>query len=265
MVPLATLDRVKVRETRYERYVFSAARRAEIEYARKLRAVARNVGQYIRALFPGGASANPAALQQLHQAMRGYAEVLRPWATATATRMITDVSRRDLRAWRQHGERISRAVHREVAETPIGNVVRARLAEQIKLITSLPIDAANRVHDLTIEQLTTGKRSGEIAKEIMRSGHVTESRATLIARTETGRTVTELTRARALSIGSTGYIWRSARDRDVRKRHKELEGTFHKWDEPPLASDPGQSPMYYHAGAGPNCRCFAEPVVPDSV
>lgn len=250
------------RETKEQIHAFSTTRRAELEYARKLRAVAKNVGAFIRGLFPGGEPAAPDALGKLHATMRAYAEALRPWAEATANRMLADVSRRDVRAWAKVGERMERAVEREVRATPVGDVVRDRLAAQVKLITSLPVDAANRVHELTLKGLTGGTRASEIAAEIARSGDVTASRATLIARTEVGRTATEFTRARALRLGSTGYIWRTARDRDVRHVHRELEGTFHGWNDPPVAMENGTRA---HPGSSPNCRCWAEPVLPDFI
>ena len=128
--------------------------------------------------------------------------------------------------------------------------------------TSLPLDAAQRVHELTTGALYEGARANEIAAEIMKTGEVTRSRANLIARTEVGRSATTLTQARAESVGSVGYIWRTARDYDVRQRHKELEGTFHAWNDPPVATDPGQRPIRAHAGSIFNCRCYAEPVLP---
>jgi hypothetical protein len=88
--------------------------------------------------------------------------------------------------------------------------MRELMAEQVDLITSLPIKAAQRVHKLTIEAMSDGTRAAEVAQEIMRTGHVTESRAKLIARTETSRTVTAMTQTRAEYVGSQGYIWRTA-------------------------------------------------------
>jgi SPP1 gp7 family putative phage head morphogenesis protein len=116
--------------------------------------------------------------------------------------------------------------------------------------------AYERVHKLTLEGLSNGTRAKAIAAEIMRSGDVSESRAMLIARTEVARTSTEFTRARAEQIGSTHFIWRTARDRDVRQSHAHLEGKTFRWDAPPEC-DPG-----HHALPGCiwNCRCWAEPV-----
>ncbi len=48
-----------------------------------------------------------------------------------------------------------------------------------------------------VVKVTFEARASEIAKEIMRSGDVAKSRATLIARTEVARTARVLTQARA--------------------------------------------------------------------
>jgi SPP1 gp7 family putative phage head morphogenesis protein len=242
------------RETKRQQQAFARARRAEQKYSRQLRKVATQVGNIINSFPPG----DPAALPPLTRALAHYAEAIRPWATAVASDMVAQVARYDELAWRAHTQGMARAVRQEIAQAPTGAVVRRLLAEQVALITSLPIDAGNRVHKLTTEALVDSSRASEIAKDILRSGEVTRSRATLIARTEVGRTSTAMTQARAEHMGSDGYIWRTAGDADVRKSHKQMEGKFVRWDTMPRLSDGTVT----HAGAIWNCRCFAEPVIP---
>ena len=79
----------------------------------------------------------------------------------------------------------------------------------------------------------------------------------LIARTEVARTASGLTEARARHVGSDGYFWRTAKDADVRDSHRQMEGKFVKWNEPPTLSDGTVT----HAGQIYNCRCYAEPVI----
>lgn len=107
---------------------------------------------------------------------------------------------------------------------PTGETMRALMAEQVGLIRSIPLEAAERVHRLTIEALEDGTRAAAISKEIQRSGEVAKSRADLIARTEVSRAATSLTEARALAVGSTHYIWRTSGDSDVRPGHRAMEG-----------------------------------------
>lgn len=172
--------------------------------------------------------------------------------------MVAEVAQRDERSWFKIADQMGEALRKEIRDAPIGQVMRARQAEQVTLITSLPREAAERVQHMTREGIVKGWRPDRIAAEIMKTGDVTLARATLIARTETGRTSTLLTQARAEHVGSPGYIWTTAQDSDVRASHKAMSGKFVAWDAPPTLDG-----LTGHAGALPNCRCFVSPVIPD--
>lgn len=230
------------------------ARSTENMYARALRRVAAAIDHIVRAWPPGDPSADSA----IRAALRQYSDLLRPWATAVGGRMVADVERQNARTWRLVAEEIGRGVADQVRSTDVGGRMRELLGQQVRLITSLPIDAGQRVHELTLRGLEGGERARGIAREILRTGEVTSSRATLIARTEVGRTASVLTQARAERVGSTGYIWRSARDTDVRPSHRAMEGKFVAWSDPPTLDG-----MTGHAGCLPNCRCHPEPVIPE--
>jgi len=191
-------------------------------------------------------------------ALERYSVYLRPWAESVGNRMVAEVAARDERSWFRVAEQMGNALRKEIAEAPIGQVMRARQDEQVRLITSLPREAAERVHAMTREGITKGWRADQISTEIMKTGEVTKSRADLIARTEVGRTSTLLTQARAEHVGSDGYNWRTAADTDVRVSHKAMNGKFVRWDAPPTLDG-----LTGHAGALPNCRCYCEPVLPD--
>jgi SPP1 gp7 family putative phage head morphogenesis protein len=139
------------------------------------------------------------------------------------------------------------------------------MATQVELIKSIPLDAAERVHKLTTQAISaTAGRADEVAKDILRSGAVSTGRARLIARTETSRTAALLMQSRAEFVGSKHYIWHTSEDSDVRPEHKRLNGKTFAWASPPNAGT-STDPMYYHPGCGPNCRCYAEPILPDTV
>jgi len=253
------VDTKAARKAARERFV--KARRAEKQYGQRLRQVAKQVGDLIKGFAPQGVVTNPAGLDE---ALRRYAQALEPWARAVGARMVADVARRDQAAWAEASAELTRNLAREVATAPMGAAMAADLERQVTLITSLPLEAAQRVHELTTEALVaTSARASEIRDMILASGHVTKSRAMLIARTEVARTATVLTRARAKHIGSPGYIWRTSADPDVRKDHQELEGQFVAWDDPPIADQ--RTGARAHAGSIYNCRCYAEPVLPDEL
>jgi SPP1 gp7 family putative phage head morphogenesis protein len=201
----------------------------------------------------------PGDPKALEQALRDYAELLGPWAQAVARYMVADVERRNARTWKQVGQEMGRALRVELSQAPTGAVFTALMNEQVGLIKSIPLEAAQRVHDLTTLGLADSRRATEIAKAIQAQGQVSASRATLIARTEVARTASTLTQARARFAGSPGYIWRTSGDGDVRDTHAAMNGMYVSWDQPPK-TDAGLAP--YHAGCGPNCRCYPEPVLP---
>ena len=141
---------------------------------------------------------------------------------------------------------------------PTGVVLQQLLHEQVELITSLPLDAAERVHKMTVEALSNSGRAEEMAKEILRTGEVTKNRATLIARTEVARTASMLTQVRSQHVGSEYAIWRTSRDGNVRESHKKMEGVIFKWDDPPIVDGEPLLP-----GRTFNCRCWPEPLFTD--
>lgn len=239
---------------------FLAGRNAERTFQRQLVAVSKQVGALVKGFAPNGVVTD---LPALREALRKYARVLEPWAEVVTKNMHLNVTKRDTNSWGLLGQEVGRSLRKEIASAPTGQALRSAMAEQVALITSLPTEAAERVHQLTLEAISqTAGRASEIQKEIMKSGHVTASRAKLIARTETSRTASLLLEARSKYVGSTHYIWHTSGDSDVRAEHRKLNNKVFEWDKPPIA---GTNGMRYNPGAGPNCRCWAEPILPENI
>ncbi|MCS3839400.1 SPP1 gp7 family putative phage head morphogenesis protein [Pseudomonas sp. JAI111] len=245
--------RLKTRDKRRSRNPVRTSR-AERQYQSSLSQVARQVGSIINGFPPGDPSVEPTISHMLNR----YSELLNDWAISTASKMLVEVNQQDRKAWATLTEQMSQALRTEIRTAPTGMVMQGLLAEQVTLIKSIPLDAAKRVHELTLQGIEDGTRASEIAKEIQRSGEVSESKAKLIARTEVSRTAATLTEARAKAVGSEGYIWRTSGDSDVRHSHAEMNGKFVRWDSPPTLDK-----MTGHAGCFPNCRCYPDPVIPE--
>lgn len=180
--------------------------------------------------------------------------------------MLLEVDGRDRDAWRALGTTISTQLHQDIRNAPVGERMRELLGLQVSLIKSIPIEAAERVHELATKARIEGTRAREIAEEIARTNTVTKSRAVLIARTETARAASVFIQARCEAIASTHYIWRTSLDGAVRDGHKAMENKVCEWANPP-AVDEGtpERPriMHHHPGEIWNCRCYAEPVISD--
>jgi SPP1 gp7 family putative phage head morphogenesis protein len=243
---------------RVARERFLKVRRAGSAFERQLTSVSRQVGSIVE----GFAESPVTSMAALRAALLRYAEFIRPWARAVTMQMHKRVAKRDLVSWVELGRTMGQELRKEIMYAPTGKAMREALAEQVNLITSLPIEAAERVHKLTTAGIIEGTRASEIEKEILETGHVTLSRARLIARTEVARTASLLVESRARFVGSEGYTWRTSLDERVRPEHRKLEGKFIMWDDPPVA---GPNGMRYHAGQGPACRCYCEPLLPDKI
>ncbi|WP_291348105.1 MULTISPECIES: phage minor head protein [unclassified Acinetobacter] len=226
----------------------------EIRYSQQLRKIAHYVDTIVKGFDVHDPSKYPIIVNALNQ----YAETLHFWAQNTAGRIITDVALRDEKTWLIYAQDLSRGVREQIRNTDTGAVYQELLNEQVRLIRSLPLEAAQRVQDLSTRSLIDGSRASEVAGLIMATGQVTRSRANTIARTEVSRASCLFTQARAENLGSDGYIWRTSEDGDVRPSHKEMNGKFVQWDKPPTLDR-----LTGHAGCLPNCRCYAEPVIPE--
>lgn len=246
------------RQLQRERQHFERVRRAERYYAQQLRAVARNIGMIINGFTPGDTDHLP----QLIELLSRYSAMINPWARVTAARMIAEVSRRDAGAWFRLSREIGVELRNMIENAPIGGVIKQMLDDQVTLITSLPIDAGRRVQEYTQDFVVGGRRYDDLVQLVRDSGNVTVSRATLIARTETAKCQSAIVQARAQHIGAEQYIWRTVRDAAVRREHRALEGTIQSWDDPPVAEAGGER---HHPGNFPNCRCFAEPILPEVI
>jgi SPP1 gp7 family putative phage head morphogenesis protein len=251
------------RQLRQERQHFLNVRNAEQRYAVQLRQLARYVAQTVQSFLTEHEDEfDPEGLFELQMMLESYSTLITPWAEAVAERMITDVSRRDAQAWFRHSRDLGIALRRELAQAPIGNAVRASLESQVELIRSIPVDAGRRVQQSALDYASRGKRYGDLVADIRSTNEVTVNRATLIARTETAKAQSAIMQVRAKWVGSERYIWHTVRDGRVRPEHRELEGTTQRWDDPPVAEANGER---HHPGNFPNCRCYAEPLLPEVI
>jgi len=227
------------------------------QYERQLVQIARHCGGIVKMLRWDDEIVTDA--QRAAHALQSYAETLRYWGALASVKMLKQLDRKNEAAWTAFSQELSAGLRDTIQNTPTGKLMQDAVRRQVDLITSLPLQAAERVQTLAIRAVESGERSGAIVDDIMRTGDVTISRARTIARTEVGRASTELTKARAEATGSTQFIWRTMHDSDVRHEHAKIDGHVFEWKNPPTFAD-GQS---YLPSCFPNCRCFAVPVFID--
>lgn len=229
----------------------------EIKYGRQL----RQISSYIDSIVKGFDVQDEAVYPSIVTALRKYADSLDMWARHASGKILMDVALRDERTWLIYAQDMSRGIKDQIRNTDIGAAYQKLLNDQVNLIKSLPLNAAQRIQDLSTRAVIEGGRSDEISGLIMAIGGVTKARANTIARTEISRATTMFTQARAEALGSDGYIWRTSEDSDVRHDHNELNGQYVPWNKPPIADK--RTGTRAHAGCIWNCRCYPEPVIPE--
>lgn len=144
------------------------------------------------------------------------------------------------------------------------------LAENAKLIKTLPLEIAKEVVDHVSAKSFASSRPEVIAKEIKKFfPHHTRAKEQLIARTESAKCKAALTEARSKSIDVYWYVWHSTGDQRTRPAHALMNNVICNYHHQPspeaLAKKKGKYEGKTYGNYGPggifNCRCFAEPII----
>jgi len=106
-----------------------------------------------------------------------------------------------------------------------------------------------------VEQYQTSASDEALTDIIMREWGVTSNKAAFLARQETSLFFSKFSMNRASSAGVRRYKWSTSHDERVRVSHKELNGTIHSVDDPPVV-DP-KTGRRAHPGEDFLCRCTA--------
>lgn len=223
------------------------------------------------------------AIKKLLRRARGLSteQLLNLWASTDfhnaarelAEKMVGRVYNFNARSWREAAMRGSNArtlyeaLQRELAQRGgwLGTAVGRIVAENARLIRSVPADIAQEITGFAATEQQKGRRAPDIAQEIRRRApYLAESKIRLIARTEVSKAETALTQARSQDLGLDWYEWQTSEDQRVRLSHRNMAHVLVNWNEPPppeaLVGERSTLGRY-HAGGCPNCRCVALPMV----
>lgn len=158
------------------------------------------------------------------------------------------------------------AMDRDVAETlPIGirPTLDARTAEKLRKdynesqklnVKNWTPDQVQRLRDM-VERYQTSETNESLTDMIMKEWDVSANKANFLARQETSLFFSKFSMNRAKSAGVRKYRWSTSHDIRVRDRHKELDGTIHSVDDPPVVDL--KTGRRAHPGEDYNCRCAA--------
>ena len=237
------------------------ARVAERKYIHELRTLASEVGEvYLRFLQKamgqiaerGDSVSGPKRLPS--------ANVKRDVGMLRVTLEPQIKARVQSAAERMHNatESASKAYAEAVGIMPVD--ISRKLAKEYDRIVrenvSYVVDAQREYAAGVVEIFTDpgifGRRVEDLAEELRERTGVAESRAELIARDQTLKTLGKLNESRQRAAGVTQYIWCTSGDQAVRPEHADREGRIFTWDDPPEGGNPGEDFQ---------CRCSATPVI----
>lgn len=242
---------------------FSIRKAATIEqrYEKDLKKVGSEMGKLANSHDPN----NIESIEDLINELKDYSSKIMDWAKNTANKMLGGLDRQNKKDWESLSSKMSLKMKKELQDADTGKALKRYMDMNVELITSLPLDAAQRLHKIVLSNLYTGKaRASRLALEIQKMGDVTKSRASTIARTEVSRAATGLIKVRSESVGLNWFVWRAVHDIRTRKGHKLLDGVLVRWDDPPSPEELAHEKRSYGKylpGSIFNCRCFAAPLV----
>lgn len=141
----------------------------------------------------------------------------------------------------------------------INSLIKKSINDNMRLIKTLPETIKERMIANAIDASLKGELITQgIEKIIEESSKLPLYRAQLIAKNQTFRLNSDLTKHIMQASSIDSYEWiHTGISKEPRPMHVALDGTIHKWSEPPIASPTGER-------ANPqemiNCTCIARPV-----
>ncbi|WP_297428684.1 phage minor head protein [Clostridium sp.] len=238
-------------------------RRIELTYQRSLRALMRKLEKELK-----GKNDLASILNTIKKFTKS--KEFQEHAYAAARKMVTSVFTDVGKTWRtaarvnSKGREIYEVLKNEIDTTPIGISIREQVERNAKLITEVPRTVSEEITDYVTKRAFEGRRASDISEELQsKYPKMFKSKVDLIARTETSKASTALTKARCDNLGIKAYIWRTSEDSRVRTSHDHMDDVIIFWDNPPSpeALVKEKNVGNYHAGNIYNCRCYAEPII----
>jgi SPP1 gp7 family putative phage head morphogenesis protein len=140
------------------------------------------------------------------------------------------------------------------------DALQATIAEQVRLIKSIPARYLDDVEGAVMRSVQAGRDLGTLTQEIEQAYGVGRRRAALIARDQNNKSTSAMAARRQLDIGIEDGIWRhSHAGKTPRPTHVRMDGRRFKIADGMYDSAEGR---YVHPGELVNCRCGWSPVLP---
>lgn len=226
----------------------------EREYTRQLKQIAQQTTDTVERIITLRQDDNRAWRQAVLAALLARAEQFalpfseqQIWATATVIAQFNN---------KQFHKVVSGEIGMDFykAELWLDDVLAAWVAENVRLIKSIPQQHFDRVQQIISTAAVSGLPESQIISKIRAVKRLPHNRAELIAQDQIGKLNGQLTRQRQQSIGVKQYRWRGVLDDRERDHHVKREGKIFDWDNPPTGG---------HPSSEIRCRCYAQMILPE--
>lgn len=136
-----------------------------------------------------------------------------------------------------------------------GSMIPVWVDQNVDLIKTIPHDTLGRMKEIIYDGWAGKLTATDMASEIRHEYGVSKYKARFIARDQSAKLNAQITRKQQEDAGVSEYIWDTSGDQRVRPMHQKLEGTKHKWDDPPIVDE--KRGRRCHPGEDYQCRCVA--------
>jgi SPP1 gp7 family putative phage head morphogenesis protein len=267
----ALRTRARKRKKRTKSRIRPARFQRGVDYERDLVRISKEISDKIRAeIFPlldseltedNGIRYDAPVPTRIFRTIEGIrielAETTEPQARRAAVKGMTRAEQANRAAMNQQFKKVIGID--PFKESPrVRDALLARIRENVDLIRTIPDRQLSQVEKVVREGIQAGTRVENIKELIEERFKVSEARARLIARDQVGKLNGQLAEVRQRDLGITRYTWASSQDERVREMHRELNGTVHSWNDPPVTNEQGDR---NHPGEDYQCRCSALPDV----
>lgn len=132
-------------------------------------------------------------------------------------------------------------------------LMRQAINENVALIKSIPKELHQQIQQVITEAFSTaGFDQGAIMDLIKDRFKVANSRAKLIARDQTNKTISHMTQLRHEQLGIDDYVWLGVDDERERPEHVANNDQRFSYSAPPETGHPGEAI---------NCRCVSVGII----
>ena len=121
----------------------------------------------------------------------------------------------------------------------VREILENNISVNVDLLKNLEADVKKRVEMVLFDAIAMRRNQKYVVKALREAMGISYRRARVIARDQTHKMNSLLTRLRNEQIGIEAYIWQTMRDDRVRRLHQERQGKVFRWSDPPSDGHPG--------------------------